>query len=234
MKSNSAEPLPATPWTLSGTYFEACNCDAICPCRVVGGASGGPSTDGVCEFALSWHIERGGAGGTDLHNLDVVLAGRYYDDPNVADGHELGKWEVALYLDESADRAQGAALESIFLGRAGGSTLETFAGAIDTVHAVRRARIDLIHEPRRKRISVADRVRVVAREPVVSDQPISCGISGHDHPGQEWIADVMSVQETGLHWEVTGKCSFAADFSYQSSEVDVASAQQGTTPGGNR
>lgn len=29
--------------------------------------------------------------------------------------------------------------------------------------------------------------------------------------GQEWIADVISVQETGLHREVTGKRSFAAD-----------------------
>lgn len=228
-----AQLLQAVPWTLSGTYFEACNCEAICPCRVVGDASGGPSTEGVCEFALSWHIERGAAGATDLSNRDVVLAGRYYDDPAVAGERELGKFEVVLYLDEHADQAQGTALESIFLGRAGGSTLENFAGAIDTVHAVRRARISLTHEPRRKRISVADRVRVVAREPVVTDQQISCGVSGHDHPGQEWIADVMWVQEAPMHWEVTGKCSFAAAFSYQSTEPDDPSAQ-GTTPGGNR
>lgn len=208
--------LQAAPWTLAGTYFEACNCEVICPCRVVGDASGGRSTEGVCEFALSWHIVRGAVGATDLSNCDVVIAGRFFDDPAVAGDRELGKFEVVLYLDEQADAAQGAALEAIFLGRAGGSTLENFAGAIDTVHAVRRARISLTHEPRRKRISVADRVRVIAREPVVSDEPISCGVSGHDHPGQEWIAGVMWVRETELDWEVTGKCSFAAAFSYHS------------------
>jgi hypothetical protein len=31
-------------WRVSGSYFEACNCDAICPCRSVGGGSGGPSS----------------------------------------------------------------------------------------------------------------------------------------------------------------------------------------------
>lgn len=217
----STQSRHTTPWALSGTYFEACNCEAICPCRVVGGASGSRSTEGVCEFALSWHIERGAAGTADLGNLDVVLAGRFFDDPAVAGDRELGKFEVVLYIDERADRAQGAALESIFLGRTGGSTLENFAGAIDTVHAVRRARIGLTHEPRRKRISVADRVRVLAREPVVSDQLITCGVPGHDYPGQEWIADVMAVQDSGLHWEVTGKCGFSAAFSYQSSEADV-------------
>jgi hypothetical protein len=32
------------PWAISGTYLEACNCDAICPCRTIGGREGGRST----------------------------------------------------------------------------------------------------------------------------------------------------------------------------------------------
>ena len=31
-----------TPWRISGAYFESCNCEAICPCRMVGGRQGRP------------------------------------------------------------------------------------------------------------------------------------------------------------------------------------------------
>lgn len=205
-----------TPWVLAGSYFEACNCPAICPCRCVGDAPGGSSTEGVCDFALSWHVDRGRAGTIYLDGLDVVLAGRFYDDPARADGHDLGRWEVVLYLDDSATTAQAAALEAIYLGQEGVGSPDMFTAAIETVHAVRRAAIDLVHEPRRKRILVEDRVRVIAREPVTSTEPITCGIPGHDQPGQEWVADVMAVEETGLRWKVEGKCAFASNFSYQS------------------
>ena len=53
-------------WRVAGTYFEACNCDAVCPCRRQGGRAGGRSTYGVCDFALSWWIESGSAGETAL------------------------------------------------------------------------------------------------------------------------------------------------------------------------
>ena len=68
------------PWNLSGSYLEACNCEAICPCRTIGGRKGGRSTEGICLGTLSWAIESGRAGGTDLSGLNVVLANRYDDD----------------------------------------------------------------------------------------------------------------------------------------------------------
>jgi len=43
-------------WEVAGSYFEACNCDVICPCRSVGGRPGGRSTHGVCQFVLSWQV----------------------------------------------------------------------------------------------------------------------------------------------------------------------------------
>ena len=27
-----------SPWRIRGAYFESCNCEAICPCRMVGGS----------------------------------------------------------------------------------------------------------------------------------------------------------------------------------------------------
>ena len=53
-------------WQVRGSYFEACNCDAICPCRSVHGQPGGPSTYGECFGTLSWHIHEGHAGPVDL------------------------------------------------------------------------------------------------------------------------------------------------------------------------
>ena len=86
-------------WSLNGTYFEACNCDAICPCRRVDGAGGGRSTHGVCLGVLSWLIREGAADGLDLAGLPVSLALRYSDD-------EPGSpWTWVLYLDERASAA---------------------------------------------------------------------------------------------------------------------------------
>jgi hypothetical protein len=61
------------PWSVAGSYLEACNCDVICPCRRVGGRSGGRSTTGECMGALSWAVKEGHAGELDLSGLGVVL-----------------------------------------------------------------------------------------------------------------------------------------------------------------
>jgi hypothetical protein len=64
-------------WQLTGTYLEACNCDAICPCRRIGGRLGARSTHGICLGALSWKIRTGHADAVELADLGVVLASRY-------------------------------------------------------------------------------------------------------------------------------------------------------------
>jgi hypothetical protein len=33
--------MEMVPWRVSGSYLEACNCEAICPCRRIGGRAGG-------------------------------------------------------------------------------------------------------------------------------------------------------------------------------------------------
>ena len=198
-------------WRVSGTYFEACNCDAICPCRRQGGqklTTG--STYGVCEFALSWRIVEGGRGPVTLSGLSVVLAGSYSDA-------EAGKpWRVCLYIDENASADQHAALADIFLGRAGGTSLRNYAAAIGDVYAVRRATISLVHAPRRWFMRAGDFVVVRGGTPVPSALAVSCGIPGHDHPGDELQTDSMRVEDAPLRWEVEGRCGFASDFDYRS------------------
>jgi hypothetical protein len=201
---------PGTPWQISGSYFEACNCDAICPCRMVGDRPGNRPTYGVCQFALSWHVLRGSAGATMLDDLAVVMAG-WYDDA------EPGQpWRVTLYIDDRADAVQHDTLAAIFLGDAGGTTLSNFAAAIGTVHAVRRACIALSHERRRWSMRVEHYVNVSAATPVSADAPVMCGIPGRDHPGTEVVSDTLTVDDGPLQWELRERCGFATDFRYTS------------------
>ena len=198
------------PWNVSGTYFEACNCEAVCPCRREGDRTAGRSTYGICDFALSWHVTDGGASDVSLSGLDVVLAGSYDDD-------EPGQpWRVALYVDERADTDQQHWLADIFLGRAGGTSLRNFAAAIGEVHAVRPARISLDHRVGRESIAAGEWVAVRGVEDVESEGPVSCGIPGHDHPGREVRTELLRVADDPLRWEVHGRCGFATDFAYAS------------------
>src|SRR4051812_33981988 len=146
-------------WRIHGTYFESCNCDAICPCRRINGTAGGRSTHGICTGVLSWLIEDGTAGGTDLSRLPVALASRYDDD-------EPGSpWTWMLYVDAHASGEQRAALEAIFTGRLGGDALRHFPWAwkASELVAVRPVEIEVDHTRRRQRLRIRDRVSVRIR-----------------------------------------------------------------------
>ena len=197
-------------WSLEGDYFEACSCEAICPCRRVNGAPGGRSTYGVCDFALGWSIRSGRADEVDLAGLEVVIAGSYDDD-------EPGSpWRVVVYLDERASREQAEALEAIFLGRAGGTTLANFSRYFGEVYAIRRAGIAIDHTPGSRRIAAGAWVEVRERHPVETGETVSCGVPGHDRLGTEIVADKLLVADEPLGFELAGRCGFASPFAYSS------------------
>ena len=187
-------------WRVSGSYFEACNCDAICPTLPTyrrSEADDKASTYGVCQFALSWLISRGHHGPVDLAGRAVVLAGFYRDA-------EPGKpWSVCLYVDDQATEAQYDTLTAMFLGRLGGAPARNFALKIAETLAVCRAEIVLDHRPGRWLMRASDFVRVKATSIVASEAPVSCGIPGHDHPGDEVRVEHMHVAHAPLAWECT-------------------------------
>ena len=201
-----------TDWRVRGSYFEGCNCEAICPCRSVGGRPGGSSTYGECFGALSWHVHEGHAAGVDLSDLTVVLALRYFDDVQPST-----PWEVVLYVDRRGDEAQRARLADIFLGRAGGTVGRLYGPAIGEVHVVRPARIDLEHVAPRRRISVVGYLSVEAEGNASEAGDVRCGIPGFDHPGTELFSDVLASGDPALRWEVLGRrgAAFTTDFDYR-------------------
>ena len=87
------------PWSVAGSYYEVCNCEAICPCRRSRGEKAGRPMYENCDFALSWWIKQGHAGAIDLAGLKVVMAGRWETTPG-------DPWRVILYVDDRGRSAQ--------------------------------------------------------------------------------------------------------------------------------
>jgi hypothetical protein len=197
-------------WSIRGSYFESCNCDAICPCRRIDGVPGGRSTHGVCTGVLSWLIEEGAANDIDLSGLPVALALRYSDD-------EPGSpWTWILYLDERASDEQRVALEAIFTGRLRGDAERHFPWvwkASDLV-AVRSVAIEVDHTLHRQWLRIRDRVSVRIRDRYAGDETVTCVIPGHDRLGEELIADELVVEDGPLALSYRGTCGYGSTFAY--------------------
>jgi hypothetical protein len=202
--------LSAVSWSVSGSYFETCSCEAICPCRTIDGVPGGRSTSGECLGLLAWQIDSGHADGVPLDGLAVAMATRYHDD-------EPGSpWSYVLYVDERADAEQRAAVEAIWTGARGGDALAHFPWAWKQSEqvAVRPVAIELSHEPRRQWLRIRDRVSVRIRDRYAGPETVTCVIPGHEQAGEELVAEEVRVSDGPLQYELHGNCGYAARFDY--------------------
>ncbi len=199
-------------WKISGSYLEACNCEAICPCRRVGGRSGGRSTYGECLGALSWLIKEGQAGGIDLAAMRVVLATRYHDD-------EPGSpWTFVLFVDAAGDERQRQAIADIFTGRLGGTPAKQFPWVFKAADllAVEAVEIQIDHTPGRGWFRAGGNVAVRMRGYVSDQEPVTCVIPGHDRQGLELFSDSIEVDAGRLAFSVQGRCAYESTFEYSS------------------
>jgi hypothetical protein len=199
-------------YAVSGSYFESCNCDPICPCRMSDGIPGGRSTHGICEGALAWLVEEGHVDDLDVTGLKVVLVVRYDDD-------ELGSpWSIVLHVDADGSEQQRHALTDVFLGDLGGPQVGVLPWVRKARHVldVRVNAIELQPEGDGYRLNVGDAVRLRATNRFESDAVVRCGIPGYDEPGRELVAEELTVDDEPFDWELTGNCAFASRFNYAS------------------
>jgi hypothetical protein len=198
----------ATEWKLSGTYFEACNCDVACPCVFLSAPS-----SGECTALIGWHIDQGSFGDVVLDGLNVALAVH-------SPGHMLDvKWKVALYLDDKADQTQNQALTQIFAGQAGGHPARLGAH-IGEVLGVKSVGIDYQVNGKRRSIQIADvaeaEIEAIegqgATEVTVENHPL-CIAPGY--PAVTAKSKKLSYQDYGLQWQITEKNGFFSPFTYQ-------------------
>ena len=197
-------------WRIAGRYFESCNCDPVCPCRMSDGIPGGRSTYGVCFGILGWLVDEGAAGEVDLSGLAAALLVRYDDD------EARSPWSIALVLDERASDVQRAALERILLGEAGGDHVLRlpWVSKPRRLLDVRTGPIVLEHGDGGYRLEIAESVSLTATRPVAGQAAIRCGIPGYEQPGIELVADDFAVDAEPFRWEMSGNCAFASRFDY--------------------
>ncbi|HUJ91078.1 MAG TPA: DUF1326 domain-containing protein [Gaiellaceae bacterium] len=199
-------------YRVRGAYFESCNCEAICPCRMVGGVLGGRSTYGVCFGVLSWRIDEGHRGDVDLAGLMAALVVRYDDD-------EPGSpWTVLLHVDARASEEQREALAQVFLGGEGGPHVSKLPWVRKARHliGVRASAIELVPDGDGYRLLVGSAVSLRATTAVDTALPVACGIPGYDRVGRELYADELVVDDEPFAWELSGNCAYASDFDYAS------------------
>ena len=185
---------------IAGTYLEACNCEAICPCRTINGIAGGRSTHGTCYGALAWRIDEGHAHGIELTDTRAVMTYSYDDD-------ETGSpWALVLHVDGPQELAE------ILLGRLGGSHLRTLPWVRKPTASVevRDARIEFGDGE----VRVGDAVHLRATAPFDTSATVSCIVPGHDRPGTELVNDELVVDDGRLSFELHGTCAFTRTFVY--------------------
>lgn len=98
-------------WNLSGSYFESCSCDVVCPCTA--SLSLGATKD-RCKVVLVFNVKSGEVEGTDVSGLTVAAVA---DTPKVM---SEGNWRLGVVIDADASDEQAEKLGGVFSGALGG------------------------------------------------------------------------------------------------------------------
>jgi len=130
----------AEKWNAKGVWMNSCNCDAGCPCLFWS-----DPTAGHCDAVDTFHITTGKYGDVKLDGLNVVYATK--SPGNMWKGNMWG----AVYLDAKANAKQKQALETIFLGKAGGVP-EALVKLVGKLAGVKWAKI--LIDPRKRAVEI--------------------------------------------------------------------------------
>ena len=99
-------------WTMEGTFYENCSCDAICPCTWSNMAK--EATNDDCRVALLFQVDSGAVDGVDVSGTTTVMVAL---TPALM---PAGDWKAGLIVDDGASAAQVEALTKVFTGALGG------------------------------------------------------------------------------------------------------------------
>lgn len=199
-------------WSISGEYFENCNCDVVCPCLFadVAPLTAKPSL-GACEVALAFHIDKGSYGDVSLDGLNAVVVAR---SPGAM---AEGNWSLGAYLDEKADARQHEALQAIFTGAAGGP-MAGLAPLVTEVLGVKTAPITFTMNGLQRSVEIPD-VAHLSVHPIpsmVPDEPIwALNFSPFAPKGTLAAGGADSTfTDFGMRWDNSGKNGHTAPISW--------------------
>jgi len=191
-------------WQLSGDYFENCNCDVVCPCLVSPAVPlTSRPTQGTCDVALFFHVDKGSYDTTPLDGLNVAVIG-HAPGPMGA-----GNWTIAAYIDERADDQQTAALGAIFGGAEGGP-MAAFAPLIGTHLGAKKVAIRYSINGKSRSAEIVG-ILQMAVEPLPTMHPSGETWAALGHPvAPDKMALAVGIAgstfaDHGMRWDNSGK-----------------------------
>ena len=196
-------------WKLSGTYFETCSCEVVCPCTA--SLALGATYD-RCRVTLVFNVTDGDVDGTDVSGLTVAAVA---DTPKVM---SEGNWRLGVFLDDSATDEQAEKLGAVFGGQLGGP-MEALGPLVGENLGVERAPIEVQEDGLRHSIKVGDaidfEIEDVVPFGVESGEPAQ--LVGVFHPAGDALtvsrATRSSINAFGIEYE--GKAAFSrSNFSW--------------------
>ena len=135
-------------WKVTGSYFETCSCNVVCPCTA--SLALGATLD-YCRVTLVFNVKNGQVDGTDVGGLTVAAV---VDTPKVMTD---GNWRLGLFIDAAASDEQAEKLGGVFSGALGGP-MAALGPLVAENLGVQRAPIEVREDGLRHAIRIGDAV----------------------------------------------------------------------------
>ena len=135
-------------WNITGSYFETCSCELMCPCNL---SFDHGATYDYCRVTLVFNVRQGEVEGTDVGGHVVAMIA---DTPKVM---TEGNWRVGLFVDDKASDEQFEKLVGVFSGQLGGP-MGGLAALVGEVLGAERAPIEITEDGLLHSIRVGDAI----------------------------------------------------------------------------
>ena len=135
-------------WKISGSYFETCSCNVVCPCTA--SLALGATLD-RCKVTLVFNVHSGNVEGTDVGGVTVAAIA---DTPKVMTD---GNWRLGVFIDAAASDEQAERLGAVFSGALGGP-MAALGPLVGENLGVQRAPIEVREDGLRHSIRIGDAV----------------------------------------------------------------------------
>lgn len=190
-------------WKVSGSYFETCSCNVVCPCTA--SLALGATLD-RCKVTLVFNVHNGDVEGVDVGGLTVAAI---VDTPKVMTD---GNWRMGVFIDAAASDQQAEKLGGVFSGALGGP-MAALGPLVGESLGVQRAPIEVHEDGLRHSIRIGDaidfEIEDVVPFGVETGQPAK--LTGIFHPaGTELnVAKATRSRISGFGIEYEGKAGFS-------------------------
>ncbi|MDP6389036.1 MAG: DUF1326 domain-containing protein [Alphaproteobacteria bacterium] len=197
------------PWWVTGTLFENCNCQLLCPAHVSFKQN---CDEDPCLGYWGVQVDKGRFGPLELGAQTAVV---FYSSPPQM---HSGGWTVKLYFDSGAAEAEREALEKILTGEVGGPwkilakfVLERLETAVAPIHYNDRG------DEKRLRIEGVLDSTVHSMESKKHGQAATLdNLFNVIHAQTQFLANGSSRMSDGdFDWETWEKHALFSDFSWQ-------------------